>query len=310
MDYEIVVAGGGIAGLTAGLTAARLGRKTLVLSGEMLGGLLLSIERIEGYPGFPEGIAGYELCPIAQEQAADAGAEFAATELRAIEPDGPGWRIGTGEGDQVSASALILATGASLRELGVPGEQRLRGKGVSHCASCDGPLMRDRVVCVVGGGDSAAQEALTLAKFASRVILIHRGKRLAIQKTFADRIAAEPKIEVHFGAVVTEIHGDTVVSGVRVTEGSGEAVDIDAAAIFVYVGLEPNSAFANGRVARDPAGRILTDGSMRTELPGLYAAGALRSGWAGRAAVSASDGATAAVAADQDLRTALGGTDG
>ena len=153
--FDIAVVGAGIAGLTAGLTAARLGRNTLVLTGDVLGGQLLSIEKVDGYPGFPEGVPGYDLCPMAQEQAADAGAEFAATEADRLEAAGDGWRLATGEGDVV-ARAVVLATGCSLRELGVAGEERLRGKGVSHCATCDAPLLRNRVTVVVGGGDSAA----------------------------------------------------------------------------------------------------------------------------------------------------------
>ena len=162
-DYDVVIAGGGVAGLTAGLTSARAGRKTRVLTGPSLGGQLLSIERIEGYPGFPDGVPGYDLCPIIQEQAAAAGAEFAATEATGLHADEGRWRVTTGEGD-VWARAVVIATGTTLKTLGIPGEERLRGKGVSHCASCDGPLLRGRIVGVVGGGDSALQEALTLAQ--------------------------------------------------------------------------------------------------------------------------------------------------
>ena len=151
-DYDIVIAGGGLAGLTAGVTAARLGRKTLVLTGDVIGGQLLSIEKIEGYPGFPDGVPGYDLAPMTQEEAASAGAEFAATELTGFMQDAKAWRLSTGEGE-VSTRGVVLATGSSLKELGVPGEARLRGQGVSHCASCDAPLLRQKIVAVVGGGD-------------------------------------------------------------------------------------------------------------------------------------------------------------
>ena len=173
--YDIVVAGGGIAGMTAGMVGAQLGRRTLVLTGDLMGGQLLSIEKVEGFPGHPEGIPGYDLCPMAQEQAGAAGAEFAPTMLQSLQRQGNAWRLTTGEGE-FSARAMILATGSSLKELGVPGEARLRGKGVSHCATCDGPLLRNRVAAVVGGGDSAMQEALTLAQFAQRVVLLNRGR--------------------------------------------------------------------------------------------------------------------------------------
>ncbi len=160
-NYDVVIAGGGIAGLTAALISARAGRATRVLTGPALGGHLLSIERIDGYPGFPDGIPGYDLCPMVQEQAAAAGAEFSAATVTRLEADAGRWRVTDGEGD-VRARAVVIASGTTSKVLGIPGEAKLRGKGVSHCASCDGPLIRARVVGVVGGGgDSALQEALT-----------------------------------------------------------------------------------------------------------------------------------------------------
>jgi thioredoxin reductase (NADPH) len=301
-EFDVVVAGGGIAGLTAGLTAARLGRKTLVLTGDMLGGLLLSINKIDGFPGFPEGIPGYELCPMAQEQATEAGAEFAMDELVEIAAQDGQWRIGSRTGEAYDARAVIVATGSSLRALGVPGEERLRGKGVSHCASCDAPLMRDRVVAVVGGGDSAAQEALTLAEFASRVIVLHRGTALGAQASYRDAMKRHPKIELRFNAVVEEILGDAHVTGARVRDAlTGASADMDLAGLFVYVGLRPNTEFLAGRAALAPSGQIATDAAMRTGLAGLCAAGSVRSGWLGRAVASAGEGASAAVSADHYL---------
>ena len=167
-EFDIVVVGGGIAGLAAGLTAARLGRSTLVLTGTTLGGHLITIERIDGYPGFPDGVPGYDLCPIAQEQAMAAGAEFAMTNVTGLERAGDAWRIATEE-EGVVARSVILATGTRLRDLDVQGEANLRGHGVSQCASCDAPLLRNRPVVVAGGGDSALQEALTLAMHCSSV---------------------------------------------------------------------------------------------------------------------------------------------
>src|SRR5581483_7577713 len=202
-EYDVVIAGGGIAGLTAALQSARAGRRTRVLTGPALGGQLLSIERIDGYPGFPDGIPGYELCPMIQEQAAAEGAEFdsaAATGL--VREDG--WRVATDRG-QVRGRTVIVATGTTSKTLGVSGEERLRGKGVSHCASCDGPLLRGRVVGVIGGGDSALQEALTLAQYAGRVIVLHRGAALSAQAAYCRRVRENPKIEVRFGTLVEEI---------------------------------------------------------------------------------------------------------
>ena len=297
-SYDVIVAGGGIAGLTAGMTAARLGHKTLVLAGDVLGGNLLSIEKIEGYPGFPEGVAGYELCPMAQAMAAEAGAEFEMLPLLRVEGEAPELRLVTAEGE-FTARTLIVATGASPKPLGVPGEERLKGKGVSHCASCDGPLLREAVVAVVGGGDSAMQESLTLAGFAARVIVLCRGDALAGQACYRERVLAHPKIEVRLRTEVEEILGEDVVSGVRL-RGTRQAVD--AAAVFTYIGLSPNTAFLHGQVPLDGAARIPTDGTMAAARPGIFAAGLARAGSPGRAVASAGEGAAAAAAADRYLR--------
>ncbi len=299
--YDVVVAGSGIAGLTAALNSARLGRKTLVLVGDVLGGNLLGIESIEGYPDHPEGIAGYELCPTVQAEAAQAGAEFAMTEVTGLEADADNWRVVTGDGGH-TARAVILATGTALRELGVPGAERLWGKGVSHCASCDAPLLRGRPVAVIGGGDSALQEALTLAEFASRVTVMTHGKAMRAQATFLQRAEAHPKIDFRFDTVVEEILGDDTVSGVRVKGAAGGGVeDLAVAGVFVYIGMRPNTAFLNGSPPLDAGGHIPVDGDMRSAAPGIFAAGMMRSGAPGRAAASAGDGTTAAVAADRYL---------
>jgi thioredoxin reductase (NADPH) len=301
-DYEVLVAGGGIAGLTAGLVSARAGRKTRVLTGRALGGHLLSIERIDGYPGFPEGIPGYELCPMVQEQAAAAGADFAATEATRLSAREGRWRVTTGEGE-VQARAVVIASGTSWKELGVAGEARLHGKGVSHCASCDGPLLRTRVVGVVGGGDSALQEALTLARWASQVIILHRGNAFSAQAAYRDRVREQTNIEVRFSTVVEELIGEGVLTGVRTRDVTdGTRTDLELAALFVYVGLKPNTAWLDGVIELDASGRIPVDGAMRCRPPGLFAAGTVRAGSAGRAAGAGGDGATAAVAADRYLK--------
>jgi thioredoxin reductase (NADPH) len=300
-EFDIVIAGGGIAGLTAALTAARLGRKTLVLTGDLLGGLLLSIEKIDGFPGFSDGIPGYELCPMIQEQAVAAGAECAAASVAAIERRDDSWRVTSGNGD-LRARALILATGAALKELEVPGAADLRGKGVSHCASCDAPLLRKQTVAVVGGGDSALQEALTLAQFAERVIILQRGESLTAQKAYRDRVLDHAKIEIRCATVVDEVLGAGRVTGVRIRDTRGNATtDLEVAALFVYIGLQPATTFLSDQLQLDPVGRIPADSEMRTELSGVFAAGIARSGSAGRAAASAGDGATAAIAAERYL---------
>lgn len=298
---DVLIVGGGIAGLSAALASARAGRRTRVVTGPALGGQLISIERIDGYPGFPDGIPGYELCPIVQEQAVAAGAEFGASSATALAQVEDGWQLTTGEGT-VRARAVVIATGTSSKELGIPGEARLRGKGVSHCASCDGPLLRTRTVGVVGGGDSALQEALTLAQYVSRVIVLHRGAALSAQAAYRDAVRDHGKIETRLNTVVEEVVGDAGLTGVRTRMTTGESTsDIELAALFVYIGLAPNTAWLSGVIELDAFGRIPTDEQMSSRLPGLFAAGTIRSGTAGRAASAAGDGATAAVAADRYL---------
>ena len=300
-EFDVVIAGGGIAGMTAAVTAARLGRKTLVLTGDVPGGQLMSIEKIEGYPGFPDGVPGYDLCPMLQDQAAAAGAEFMMTGLERLDPQDGQWRVTGGEGD-VLARAVIVATGSSLKKLDIPGEQRLTGNGVSECASCDAPLLRDRTVAVVGGGDSAMQEALTLAAFASKVTILHRGDVLTGQASYRDRVTAHPKIDIRFNTAVTEILGEAKVTGLRTRASrEGAVADLEVDAVFAYVGLQPNTAVLQDRLRLDLAGQIPTDGWMRSELAGVCAAGTVRGRSPCRAVSAAGDGASAAVAVDRYL---------
>jgi thioredoxin reductase (NADPH) len=300
-EFDVVIAGSGIAGLTAGLTAARLGRRTLVLTGDMPGGQLVSIEAIHGYPGFPDGAPGHELCPMLHEQASSAGAEFVMAGLDRIESRGGVWRIAAGEED-IATRAVVLATGSSLKKLNVPGEDRFFGKGVSQCASCDGPLFRDRVVAVIGGGDSAMQEALTLGQFAAKVLMISSGSELMGQAVYRDRVRDHEKIETRFNTATIEILGNDKVEGLRVRDTvTGADADFETSAVFVYVGLQPNTASVSGLTALDADGRIPVDAQMRTALPGVCAAGNIRSGSPCRAVSAAGDGANAAAAIDRYL---------
>ena len=303
--YDVLIAGGGVAGLTAALTSARLGRKTKVLTGPALGGNLVSIERIDGYPGFPEGVPGYDLGPMIQEQAVGAGAEFDASEATSVKADDGRLRVTTRQGD-VRAHALVIATGTTLKSLGVPGEEALHGKGVSHCASCDAPLLRNKIVAVVGGGDSALQEALTLAQHAARVIILHRGTGFSAQDAYVQQVQGNSKIDVRFGTVVEEAIGDGGLTSVRTRSvGDGQTAELEVAGLFVYVGLAPATAWLDGVVALDAGRRIVVDGDMRTAVPGIFAAGTVRAGSAGRAASAAGDGAVAAVSADLYLKDGI-----
>ncbi|MBO0764871.1 MAG: FAD-dependent oxidoreductase, partial [Hyphomicrobiaceae bacterium] len=277
-DYDIVVVGGGVAGMTAALTSARLGRRTAILTGAMIGGQLLSIDKVEGVPGFPDGVAGYELCPLAQEQATAAGVEFLVASCDALAPEGASWRV-TGDDRTLIARAVVLATGTALAKLGVPGEERLLGKGVSACASCDAPLLRNKVAVVVGGGDSGMQEALTLAEHAAKVVIVERAEALAGQQSYRDRIHAHAKIEVRFGTTVAEIAGGEAVSHVRLRiVDTGAESELVTAGVFACVGLVPKTALVRGLVPLDCTARVAVDPAMRTPAPGLCAAGNVREG--------------------------------
>lgn len=296
-DYDVIIIGSGLAGLTAGLFAARHGLSTLVLESNIPGGHLISIEKIEDFPGFPDGIAGYDLCPNLQRQASDYGAEFQRAEVMRLEAQERFWSVITEE-ETYRAKAVIVATGSTLKHLGIPGEEKLMGRGVSHCASCDGPLYNGQTVGVVGGGDSALQEALTLTNYAERVLLFHNGENFSAQHTYLHRALDNPKITPHFQTAVEEILGDEVVAGVRARNlVSGEIAQVELSGIFIYVGVQPNTVILRNLVKLSDTGHVPTDVSMQTELPGLYAVGDIRQDSAAQAITSAGDGATAAIAA-------------
>ena len=275
-EFDIAIIGAGLAGLTAGLTAARLGRSVLIVTGDILGGHLLSVEKVEGYPGFPEGIPGYKLCPMTQVQAADAGAEISMANVEALEPMNGLWRIETNV-ESHTAGAVILATGTRFRHLGVPGEELFFGKGVSQCASCDAPLLRDKKAVVIGGGDSAAQEALTLAPHVSHLTVLVRGDTLQAQAHYQDRLHADGKVEIRYNTEVEEILGEDGVTGVRICDtASGVTTELDTEAAFIFIGLQPNAEFLDGIVPLTKSGHIPTDDRLRTARPGLTAGPSLR----------------------------------
>ncbi len=300
-DIDIVIVGAGVAGLTAAMVAARHGVKVTVVDRTGVGGQISTTERIENFPGFPQGIAGHELGPLLHEQAEAAGAEFMLDTIEQIAPEGG--RFLVRGGDTLRARAVIVAAGSALRSLGIPGEAPLLGRGVSHCASCDGPFFKGEEVVVVGGGDSALDEALVLAMHAARVTVVHRGASLSAQQSIVARASADPRVAILLDTVVEEIVGGDAVSGVRLRDRkSGEARLQPVKGVFVHVGLEPNTTFLQGLVALDGAGRIETDAMMQTSLPGLFAAGDIRKGSVALIAAVSGDGATAAIAAVRYLQ--------
>jgi thioredoxin reductase (NADPH) len=304
-DYDVIVVGSGLAGLTAALFAARHGLSTLVFESNIPGGHLISIERIEDFPGFPDGIAGYDLCPAVQRQAGDYGAEFQRAEVTRLESEDHVWFVVTSE-ERYRAKAVIVATGSTLKNLGVAGEEQLTGRGVSHCASCDGPLYNGQTVAVVGGGDSALQEALTLTNYAERVLIFHDGEKFSAQQTYQQRVLADPKITPRYRTAIEAVLGDTVVTGLRVRESPpGKVSEVDLAGVFVYVGMKPNTELLQGIVELGDTGHVPTDVSMKTQRAGLYAVGDIRQDSAAQAITTAGDGATAAIAAYRYISAAF-----
>ena len=295
-EFDVLIIGGGMAGLTAGIYASRYGLNTAIVEQMMAGAQIINLEKIENFPGFPQGIAGYELGPATQEQAMNAGVEVLMDTVTGVSVDGEYLRVTGDMGGSYLGKAVIMAAGSSLRSLGIPGEEEFEGRGVSHCATCDGPLYMGQTVAVVGGGDSAADEALTLTEYTERVILFVRGDSLDAQQVLRDRIAGNPKIEVRYGAEVAEIVGEDTVTGVRVRTADGETVE-PLSGLFIYVGLDPNSAAVADLVPLDNAGHIPVGLSMDTPHPGLFAAGDIRQQSAAQLVASAGDGATAAIAA-------------
>ena len=300
-DIDVVIVGAGVAGLTAAMVAGRHGVKVAVVDRIGVGGQISTVERIENFPGFPLGIAGHELGPLLHEQAEAAGVEFMLDTIESIASEGGRFLVrGV---DTLQARAVIVAAGSAPRSLGISGEESFLGKGVSHCASCDGPFFKGEEVVVVGGGDSGVDEALVLAAHAARVTVVHRGASLRAQQSVVARASADPRIAILLDTVVEEIVGGDAVSGVRLRDQkSGEARLQPVKGVFVHVGLEPNTMFLQGLVALDGAGYIETDAMMRTSRPGLFAAGDIRKGSVALIAAVAGDGATAAVSAVRYLQ--------
>ena len=295
-NYDVIIIGAGMAGLTAGIYSARHGLSTAIVEEMMAGAQIINLERIENFPGFPQGIAGYELGPSTQEQAMDAGVKILMDTVTDVNADGDYLQVVGDGGSAYRAKAVIMAAGSSLRTLGIPGEEEFNGRGVSHCATCDGPMYMGQTVAVVGGGDSAADEALTLTDYADRVILFHRGDALDSQSVLQERIAASGKIEVRYNTEIVEVLGEDAVTGIRVRSAEGETVE-PVHGLFVYVGLNPNSAPIANLVPLDNSGHVPVGLTMDTPKPGLFAAGDIRQQSASQLVASAGDGATAAIAA-------------
>lgn len=299
--YQLIIIGGGPAGLSAGLYASRSKLDTLLIEKAGLGGQILNAEMVENYPGFPQGISGAELGALIAQQATKYGLPTAFAEVQGIEIRGAEKIVSTSEG-QYRAKALIIAAGSEYSKLGVPGEEEFTGRGVSYCAMCDGAFFRDQVVAVVGGGNVALNDALFLTRFATKVIVIHRRDQLRATKILQDRAFANPRIEFLWDTVVESIIGDKLVREIRLRNvKTGKGSSLEVSGIFVAVGLRPNTGYLKGLLALDEGGFIPVNNQMETEVPGVFAAGDIRSRSIRQVVSAAGDGATAAIVAERFL---------
>ncbi len=300
--YDVLIVGGGPAGLTAGLYAARAGLRTLLFEGASSISQITVTDLIENYPGIPEGIGGFELIERFKKQASQFGLEVASKDVisitRKIWGDTEAWKV-EAEDKPYEALAVIIATGAYWRKLGVPGEDVFVGKGVSYCATCDGPLFKNRDVVVVGGGDAAVQEAIFLTNFARKVTIVHRRDRLRATKSLQKRAFANGKIEFAWNSVVDGISGGDFVEKVKIRDvkSTNVTTEISAAGVFIFTGLIPKTDMVRGIADLDNGGYIIVDENMKTSAKGIFAGGDCIRKSLRQVITACGDGATAAFSA-------------
>ncbi|MBI2912550.1 MAG: thioredoxin-disulfide reductase [Chloroflexi bacterium] len=300
-EYDIIIVGGGPGGLAAGLYAARGRHRALLIEKGVIGGQISLTELVENYPGVPS-INGFDLAQTMHRQAESYGLETEYLEVTGLKRQRKKWRVRTAAADFI-AKAVIVTSGADYNKLGVPGEERLTGRGVSYCATCDAAFFKEQEVAVVGGGDSALDEGMIAARFASKVTVIHRRDQLRAGPILQERAFANPKMHFVWNTVVTEILGEEQVTGARLRDVvTGQESPLEVAGVFVFIGQHPNTGFLKGLVAMDAGGHALVDDWMATKLPGLFVAGDARQNSARQVATSVGDGVTAAIAADHYIR--------
>jgi thioredoxin reductase (NADPH) len=296
-EYEAVVIGGGPAGLTAGLYLSRYGLNTLLIERGLYGGQVVNAGRIENYPGFPGGISGMDLGQLMHDQSSKFGLAFATSEVTGLKQEGKLFSVTTDDGGYL-AGAVIISSGSNYRKMGIEGEERLTGRGVSYCATCDGFLFRNMDVAVVGGGDTAVTDALELSQHASRVYVIHRRDQLRASQVVQRAAMSVDKIQFVWNSVVSQLEGEEKLSGLLIKNvKTGLTSRLEVAGVFVAIGLIPNSDPFRGFMELDEAGNIPTDETMRTSLPGVFAAGDIRRNSARQVAAAVGDGAVAAKSA-------------
>jgi len=296
--YDLIIVGGGPAGLSAGIYAMRATLKSVLIEKGLHGGQIALTDSVENYPGF-ETVTGMELCQKFLDHAKSYGLEMIQQEIVAVEPGIDYHTVRLSDGRALQSHAVILATGGYHRKLNAPGEEEYVGKGVSYCATCDGFFYRGKTVVVVGGGDTAAEEALYLAKIAEKVYLVHRRDELRASRILQQRVMAECKIEVLWNTVVTAIKADAQgVSAIGLKNvRSGEERDLEAYGIFIFVGFVPNNQLVPAGVKKNAEGYVVTDEKCETSIPGIFVVGDLREKYAKQIVLAAADGCTAALAA-------------
>ena len=298
---DLVIIGGGPAGLTAGIYAARARLEVILLEKLVAGGQIMTTDQVENYPGFPEGISGFELADRMKRQAEKFGLKIQNKDVSRLELS-PERKLVVTENETFETRTLILTTGATPQRLEIEGESLLIGRGVSYCATCDGPFFKDQEVAVIGGGDTAVEEALFLTRFAGRVYLIHRRDELRATKLLQERALAEEKISFIWDTVPTRIAGETGVEGLDLRNvKSGETTYLPINGVFVFVGYIPNSDLVRGQVNLDDRGFVITGNNMETSIPGVFAAGDIRSKLLRQVSTAVGEGATASFAAEKYL---------
>ncbi len=299
-DQDLIIVGGGGAGLSAAQYGARGNLRTLLLEELSSGGQALLINELENYPGFPEPVSGFDFSQKMEDQAKRFGATVENATVSAIRKEDDHFVLETDKG-KLTSMAVILATGAKHRELGVPGETEFAGKGVSYCATCDGPFFKGKRMLVVGGGDAACDEAMYLGNLAQSVLMIHRRDKFRAQKSLAARTLANPKIEVRFNTELRRIEGDKVVKTVRLVDNhANREYSEEVSAVFIFIGSDPKSGLVKDLGVRlDDVGYVQTNDRMETGIPGLYAVGDVRASPFRQLVVAAGEGAVAAHVAGQ-----------
>lgn len=302
-DYDLVIIGGGPAGLTAGLYAARARLNVVLIEKMIPGGQMMITDWIENYPGFPEGISGADLVAKMTEHVNRFNLKIESDEVVALDVSDKIKHIKLSD-RTISAHAIIIATGASPRKLGIPGEAMFFGKGVSSCATCDGPFYKDKVVAAVGGGDTAVQESIYLSKFAKKIYLIHRRDQLRAAKILQERALANEKIEILWDTIPTEIKGMFNVEKVMLQHAkTKDTSEIDVSGCFIWVGINPNTQFIGEMISCDSSGFIMVNEHMETSVPGVFAAGDVRSTPLRQITTAVGDSAIAAVAAEHYIES-------